>query len=100
MDELHLCVLRALAVDETPAERAERSLDVSLLDAMTWPAYAWEMLRLTGGRAAAGCKGCRLVGPGFSPWRDSFGTVREQVIVAMANCGIQAGLPSLLQRTR
>ena len=54
MDEVHVCVLRALAVDETSAERAERGLDVSLLDAMTWPAYAWEMLRLTGGRSC-GC---------------------------------------------
>lgn len=49
MDEVHVCLLRALAVDETPAERAEHTLDLSLLDAMTWPCYAWEWLRLTGG---------------------------------------------------
>lgn len=49
MDEVHVCVLRALAADETPAERAEHALDISLLDAMTWPQYVWELLRLTGG---------------------------------------------------
>ena len=48
MDEVHLCVLRALAVDETPAEREEHALDLALLDAMTWPCFAWEWLRLTG----------------------------------------------------
>ena len=48
MDEVHLCVLRALAVDETPAEREEHALDLALLDAMTWPCFVWEWLRLTG----------------------------------------------------
>jgi hypothetical protein len=48
MDEVHLSVLRALAVDETPAEREEHALDLALLDAMTWPCYVWEWLRLTG----------------------------------------------------
>jgi hypothetical protein len=47
MDELHVCILRALAIDETPRERAEHGLDLSLLDHLTWPAYAWEFLRLT-----------------------------------------------------
>ncbi|GAB4819339.1 hypothetical protein N2152v2_006385 [Parachlorella kessleri] len=47
IDEVHLCVLRALAVDETPAEREEHALDLALLDAMTWPCFLWEWLRLT-----------------------------------------------------
>ncbi len=47
MDEVHVCMLRALCVDETPKERAEHGLDPSLLDAMTWPPYVWEFLRLT-----------------------------------------------------
>jgi hypothetical protein len=47
MDEVHTCVLRALAADETPAERGERRQDLALLDNMTWPCFAWEFLRLT-----------------------------------------------------
>jgi hypothetical protein len=46
MDEVHVCVLRALVVDETPRERGEHALDLALLDHLTWPAYAWEFLRL------------------------------------------------------
>mgnify|MGYP001810920598 CR=1 FL=1 len=42
-----MCVLRALAVDETPKERADRSLDPSLIDPLSWPAYVWEFLALT-----------------------------------------------------
>lgn len=42
-----MSVLRALAIDETPAEREARSLDLALLDNMTWPEYVWEMLKLT-----------------------------------------------------
>lgn len=47
MDEVHCCVLRALCIDETPKERAERKLDPALLDHLTWPAYVWEFLALT-----------------------------------------------------
>ena len=46
-EEVHLCVLRALAVDETPAERAEHALDLQLLDSLSWPVFVWEWLRLT-----------------------------------------------------
>jgi hypothetical protein len=46
-DEVHVCVLRALAADETPKERADRRLDLGLLDALTWPAFVWEYLTLT-----------------------------------------------------
>lgn len=53
MDEVHVCVLRALCVDETPKERAEHALDMSLLDAATWPPYVWEFLRLTEDELAA-----------------------------------------------
>lgn len=42
-----MCVLRALAVDETAKERGEHVLDLSLLDHFTWPSFAWEFLRLT-----------------------------------------------------
>jgi len=47
MDEVHVCVLRALAFDEVEEEREERKLDLGLLDHITWPCYVWEMLRLT-----------------------------------------------------
>lgn len=47
MDEVHVCVLRALCVDETPSERAEHALDMNLLDVHTWPPYVWEFLRIT-----------------------------------------------------
>lgn len=47
MDELHVCVLRALAFDEVEEEREERKLDLGMLDHLTWPCYVWEMLRLT-----------------------------------------------------
>lgn len=57
MDEIHVCLLRALAVDETPTERAERELDLSLLDHMTWPVYVWEWLRLTGKGGGGGGEG-------------------------------------------
>lgn len=46
MDEIHVCVLRALAMDEVQSERNERTLDLGLLDQVTWPSYVWEMLRL------------------------------------------------------
>jgi len=48
MDELHLSVLRALAVDEVRSERNERELSLEYLDFMTWPCYILEWLRLKG----------------------------------------------------
>ena len=48
MDELHLSVLRALAVDEVRSERNERELNLEYLDFMTWPCYILEWLRLKG----------------------------------------------------
>lgn len=46
MDEIHICIVRALAVDEVPFERGERILDLEFLDAVTWPSFIWETLRL------------------------------------------------------
>ena len=47
IDEIHICVLRALAVDETEEERADRKYDLNYLDTMTWPSFAFEFLRMT-----------------------------------------------------
>lgn len=47
-DEVHLCVLRALALYETALDRKRRHLDLSLLDNATWPEYVWEWLELVG----------------------------------------------------
>lgn len=57
LDELFLCVLRALAQDENKAGRASRVLDLSLLDTVTWPEYVWEWLRLTGNPLNCHCRG-------------------------------------------
>ena len=41
-----MSLLRALAEDETRAERAQHALDMALLDAVTWPDYLWDFLRI------------------------------------------------------
>lgn len=48
VDEIHVCLLRALAVDEVRAERNERLLNLEYLDFMTWPSYAWDWLASMG----------------------------------------------------
>lgn len=48
VDEIHVCLLRALVVDEVRAERNERSLNLEYLDFMTWPSFAWEWLKSMG----------------------------------------------------
>ena len=53
-----VCILRALAEDENRAQRAEHALDLALLDAITWPDYLWDYLRLVYnplGRLSARC---------------------------------------------
>lgn len=47
-DDVHICLLRALALDEPKAVRAARTLDLGLLDAVTWPEFMWEWLRDAG----------------------------------------------------
>lgn len=57
---LHLvqiaCVQRAIAskcdVIRVQSMRAERELDLELLDSVTWPDYVWEWLRYMGGQPA------------------------------------------------
>jgi DDT domain len=81
LDELHLSLLRALAQDENKAQRAERFLDLEKLDAVTWPAYVWEWLRLVGAAMvlrfqnscscaflAAACLAIRVVGRSAMGW--------------------------------
>lgn len=41
---VQVCLIRSLAFDENKAERAERALDLSLLDAVSWPEFVWEYL--------------------------------------------------------
>ena len=53
LDEVHVCLLRLLALDEPRSVRALRTLDLGLLDAVTWPPYVWEYLRLRGDPLAA-----------------------------------------------
>lgn len=45
---MHICIIRLLAEDEDRADRKERSLDLALLDAVTWPEFVWDWLRLVG----------------------------------------------------
>lgn len=91
MDEVHVCVLRALAADETPAERAEHALDISLLDAMTWPQYVWELLRLTGGGGGQIC---------FGKWgAGNQGAVAQEVRLGTACMPHSGGLPGPAQPT-
>ena len=53
LDDLHVCVLRALAMDECKSVRNARTLDLALLDAVTWPEFVWEWLRDAGDPLAA-----------------------------------------------
>jgi hypothetical protein len=46
IDELHVCLLRALALHETSANRRMRRLDLALLDTTTWPEFVWDWLAL------------------------------------------------------
>ena len=48
LDDAHVCLLRALALDEPKAIRNSRTLDLALLDAVTWPEFVWEWLRDSG----------------------------------------------------
>ena len=43
---MHVCLLRALAEDENRVARARRAPDLALLDAVTWPEFLWDTLRL------------------------------------------------------
>lgn len=52
--QVHICMMRLLAEDEDRADRAERSLDLALLDAVTWPEFVWDWLRLVGELSALG----------------------------------------------
>lgn len=78
---MHVCLLRALAEDENRAERARRAPDLALLDAVTWPEFLWDTLRVlgdplgvwsaySGGAARPLSGGGRVseVGPTCSPW--------------------------------
>jgi hypothetical protein len=47
-DELHVCLLRTLALHETSADRRRRRLDLALLDSATWPEFVWDWLTLMG----------------------------------------------------
>ncbi len=55
-DEVHLCVLRALALYETPDQRALRRLPLELLDHASWPEYVWEYLELCGDKDLLGAR--------------------------------------------
>lgn len=46
IDEAHVCLLRALVVDEIQIERDLHTLDLTHLDHLTWPCFVWEMLDL------------------------------------------------------
>lgn len=46
--QVHICIMRLLAEDEDRADRRERSLELALLDAVTWPEFVWDWLRLVG----------------------------------------------------
>ena len=48
-----MCIIRLLAEDESRADREHRRIDLALLDAVTWPEFVWEWLRLVG--ACASC---------------------------------------------
>ena len=39
-------LIRSLAFDENKAERALRGLDLSTLDAVSWPEFVWEYLHM------------------------------------------------------
>ena len=43
-----MCMIRLLAEDESRADRELRRIDLALLDAVTWPEFVWEWLRLVG----------------------------------------------------
>ena len=43
-----MCIVRLLAEDESRADRAHRRVDLALLDAVTWPEFVWDWLRLVG----------------------------------------------------
>ena len=45
-----MCIIRLLAEDESRADRAHRRVDLALLDAVTWPEFVWDWLRLVGAR--------------------------------------------------
>jgi hypothetical protein len=65
--QVHVCVLRALAEDENRAQRAQRGLDLALLDGVTWPEFLWDTLRVLGDPlgAHAACSGAH-VAPAYS----------------------------------
>ena len=44
IDEVHVCLMRALVVDEGKTERQDRMLDLDNLDFITWPSFVWEWL--------------------------------------------------------
>jgi hypothetical protein len=48
LDELHCCLLRALALYETPELRELRRLPLDLLDHASWPEFVWEYLEVAG----------------------------------------------------
>ena len=47
-DQIHICLLRALAWHDSKAMRQARKLDLARLDETTWKDYLWEFLRYLG----------------------------------------------------
>lgn len=48
LDEVHVCLLRAMYLDDLPEQRASRSKDPMLLDRITWPEFLWDYLHERG----------------------------------------------------
>ena len=45
LDDVQVCLLRGLALDDNRATRSAQDLDLGLLDSVTWPEFVWEWLR-------------------------------------------------------
>lgn len=98
VEQIHVCVLRALAEGERRAERAQHGLDLALLDAVTWPEYLWDFLRIAAD--PCGHLSCALsqplaapqasAAPAAGPLQVSHGSIVVQLLKTLStfNCSL------------
>ena len=80
--------------------RAERELDLELLDAVTWPDYVWEWLRYMGAPAAAAAAPAKSA-PKSSASVAEHGREKEHRHEVLPGGGVQiarASVPSAFER--
>jgi len=93
-EQIHVCLLRALAEGERRAERAQHGLDLALLDAVTWPEFLWDFLRiaadpcghLSSALSQPPASPQAAAAPAAGPSQVSHGSIVVQLLKTLSTC--------------